>query len=529
MSPRLLFLFLSGLAYAVESETTPKQFKFTENVHTFGADGPWHGIEVLIGDQPTLMIPGRSWESYVITSDYCKAVPESATCAAGAYDPSRSGKTVSELDHVTFFTQNATRGIKTTGTSRMVFDSVTLDGVGTVPDHTLALIENESQMLEYPNGKRYPITTGCLSLGSLAPQSIFWTPDKKLIDVDVGNMIAYYLANNDVIPSPSYGFHYGSALPSSKISGSLIFGGYDRNRVIGRAGSQGSYIDGSLVLRRLAVNTFEGSAPFEMTGVQIIPGKYKYSTDTGFSVRLDACSPYLTLPSDVCKGIASYLPIYHHEGLDLWLWNTSHPGYKLIVESASALTFDFDAGEWGKSITIHVPLMQLNLTLGPPFTDEIPGMEEKEVPYFLCHSTPGDSGAWVLGRPFFQSLFIGAHFLTKQLWLAQAPGPKIPSEPDIVKIGRYDYDIESSKTKWTDTWKGVWRGLSQDEALTARGLYESTRRPPSSTGTGSGGSGGRGASQTSSPDPSLSSASTIAGSWFGKIVMLATMLAAVDL
>ncbi|EGS20315.1 uncharacterized protein CTHT_0021410 [Thermochaetoides thermophila DSM 1495] len=529
MSPSLLFFFLSGLAYASESEATPKQFKFTENTHIFGADGPWHGVEVSIGDQPTLMIPGRSWESYVITTDYCKATSGSATCEVGAYDPSRYGKTVPELDHVTFFTQNATRGIKTTGTSRMVFDSVTLDGVGTVPDHTLALIENESQMLEYPNGKRYPIMTGCLSLGSLASKSIFWTPDQKLMDVDVGNMIAYYLAGNDVIPSASYGFHYGSALPSSKIPGSLIFGGYDRNRVIGRVDSQGSYIDGSFVLRRLAVNTFEGSAPFEMTGVQIIPGTYKYSTDTGISVRLDACSPYLTLPSDVCKGIASYLPIYHHEGLDLWLWNTSHPGYKLIVESASALTFDFDAGERGKSTTIHLPLMQLNLTLGPPFTGEIPGMEGKEVPYFPCHSSPGHSGAWVLGRPIFQSLFIGANFLTKQLWLAQAPGPKIPSESDIVKIGRYDYDIESSKMKWTDTWNAVWRGLSQDEALIARGLYEPERRPSSSAGTGNGGSGGGGGSQTGSSDSNRSSASTIVGSRFGKFVMLASMLAVVAL
>ncbi|KAK4122996.1 hypothetical protein N657DRAFT_645708 [Parathielavia appendiculata] len=55
----------------------------------------------------------------------------------------------------------------------MYIDIVDLDSGRIVQNHSLALIESQSQMLVYPGGSLYPVFIGCLSVGSPDPQQVF--------------------------------------------------------------------------------------------------------------------------------------------------------------------------------------------------------------------------------------------------------------------------------------------------------------------------------------------------------------------
>ncbi|KAK4096343.1 acid protease, partial [Parathielavia hyrcaniae] len=305
-----------------------------------------------------------------------------------------------------------------------------------VKNHSIATIESSSQMFQYPDGTWYPIFTGCLSFGAPDPVQEFAGGPESVN----GSMIPWALKSSREIASSSFGMHYGSGAPSAKVPGSLVFGGYDRKRVVGNVLSIDGHLSTTVTLKDISIRVIQGSSPFSPASsdaATTIPnllaqGNASIST-TGFPVLIDPCSPYLTLPKSTCDAIASHLPVTYNASLGLYLWDTTSPSYDPIVSSASALSFTFMGESNTDSLDIHIPFRHLNLTLAPPFVASTP------VPYFPCFT--GRTGAYVLGRTFFQDAFLGTNWEKEKVWLAQAPGPNVPVTVDVVEIQLNDEGI----------------------------------------------------------------------------------------
>jgi hypothetical protein len=491
-SQSLKFLPLSIFPLALAA-AEPRQARWSSEA--FGPDGPWNAVEVALGAQPSIaLFPGRMWNTFVTTSDYCAFNNSVPHCASGTYlkdkavAASRTGGPAQRIEYKQP-TQEMATGVQASGTSNMFLETIDLQfDSGVVPIHSISLIEAQSQMFSYPDGTRYPIFTGCLSVGAPEPQQIF-TGNGGRPSINA-SMIPWVLKDSGSTASSSFGMHYGSAAPAAKVPGSLLFGGYDRNRVVGNVLTLDGDFWTAFTLKDVSISVIQGSSPFSPTSASTstttIPNLLAQGNSTiplaGLPVLLDPCSPYLTLPKSTCDAIASHLPVIYNGSLGLYLWNTTSPAHTPIVSSASALSFTFMGASNTDSLTIHLPFRHLNLTLSPPFTTS-------PVPYFPCFT--GGTGAYVLGRTFFQDAFVGANWERKKIWLAQAPGPNIPATADAVNIQVGDVAIQGGGNDWEKSWEGFWRGLSEEEAAKGRdGVEEGDGGVGSSSSDSNGGVGG---------------------------------------
>ncbi|KAH7317133.1 aspartic peptidase domain-containing protein [Stachybotrys elegans] len=426
-----------------------------------GPDGPWNAVEVRVGsgEQRMALVPGGDWQTSVVTSDYCSFNASVSHCSAGTY--SKDEAIENDLNGIRFEPRpnSLEEGVQIEGrNSRMFMDEFDLgfDG-GVIPNVSMTL--TESQFRVYPNGDWYPMFTGCLSLGAIDPQQHY--------DDIYTNIIPWYLAANQTIPSSSFGLHIGSAVGGTEVSGSLMFGGYDPDRVLGHVLGFDGVFTGRIPLRRLRIEVVQGASPFDFdTGEDLLEGD-------PLVVRLDACSPYLSLPMATCENLASRLPLNYDTGLGLYLWDTSDQTYRNIMHSGSVLAFTL--GERGSEVTINVPFQHLNLTLEPPLVDA-------PVSYFPCYT--GDVAVPVLGRAFLQDAFVGGNLESERWWLAQAPGPLLPDASEISSIEWYDLGIEGSGIDWAATWSEVWTALDE---LNQELQDDGNRTTPSSNGTTLGG------------------------------------------
>ncbi|KAK3292880.1 aspartic peptidase domain-containing protein [Chaetomium fimeti] len=482
-----LFTLLVGLALAAE----PKQVVWSKEA--FGPDGPWNAVEVSFGSQPNIAIfPGRRFNTYVTTSDYCAFNNSVPHCVSGTYlkdDVVADDKTI----RYTPDTQGVTAGIEARGTANMYLEDIEMQfasGTATVKNHSITLIEDSSQVFVYPDGTFYPIFTGCLSIGATDSQQVFTRGDGE--PTINASMIPWALESSGETPSSSFGLHYGSAGVTARMPGSLVFGGYDRNRVIGPILSLEADFGKPTTLQDISLHVIKGASPFppSTTGntgntaaPTTIPNLLRSQDSANddatanLPITLDPCSPYLTLPKPTCDAIAAHLPVTHNASLGLYLWNTSSPRYHLLTSSASTLALTFmGASNTASPVTIHIPFPHLNLTLTPPFTDN-------PLPYFPCYTGGAPGGEYVLGRAFFQDVFLGADWEGGRSWLAQAPGPNIPAGVDAVGV---DGGVEGGGNDWERSWEGVWRVLEE-------GDVEGLEGGGGSTVTGSGdGDGGEG-------------------------------------
>ncbi|KAK4042562.1 hypothetical protein C8A01DRAFT_44448 [Parachaetomium inaequale] len=495
----ILALSLAGLALAAE----PRQAAWSSKA--FGPDGPWNAVEVSIGSQPKIaLFPGRMFHTYVTTSDYCALNTSVSHCASGTYLKDKI--TTSSARGISWKppTQLLSAGIETRGTANMYLETIDIPvqagaepGIVTVRNHSIALIESESQMYAYPDGTLYPIFTGCLSVGSPDPQQVFTGGGGSGTDVNA-SMIPWALESAGTTASSSFGLHYGSAGASAKMSGSLLFGGYDRNRVVGSILSLDADLRNPATLQDISLHVIKGASPFPpsttstaspstITGL-LAQGDSTTTTTNGgaagtLPVILDPCSPYLTLPKSTCDAIAAHLPVTYNASLGLYLWNTTSPRYRLLTTAATTLAFTLMGTSNTQSLTIHVPLPHLTgLTLAPPFT-ALPA------PYFPCFTGGVKSQGWpsyALGRAFFQDAFLGANWERGVAWLAQAPGPNIPAGLDVVSVAAGDEAIAAGGNDWERSWDGVWKGLTEGDV---EGLVEEVE------GGGEGG-GGDGTART---------------------------------
>ncbi|RYP67249.1 hypothetical protein DL771_007338 [Monosporascus sp. 5C6A] len=401
------------------------------------------------------MYPGREFASYILTSDYCnynRSLPCDAA-RAGLYNTALSQLGGSGSNGLIVWQPGPDymQGLPVKGPNLDVWvDSMDIGGQS-IPNVSLTLLAEN--FAEYPDGSWKPLSVGCLGIG--APDTVNQTFTKGSEPAVNASLIPGYLWSQGTTASNSFGMHIGSVDPP--IDGSLYFGGYDQNRVIGDIITETDDYTKEIALKDITINVLEGASPwnFSSMGGILAQGNDSISS-VGIQVSVDGCSPYLSLPRSTCDALASHLPVDYNEALGLYIWDTSDTRYTLIVGSASALQFTFLSGSNTQNVTISVPFLHLNLTLDAPLVEE----PQQYLPCFT------GSDRYTLGRAFLQDAFVGANWGAKTWWLAQAPGPSVPSSR-VVELGEGDTSITASNNDWVASWSGIWKALSAEEVSEA--------------------------------------------------------------
>jgi hypothetical protein len=256
----------------------------------------------------------------------------------------------------------------------------------TVWNTTLA--SASSGNITYPGGQVGPVTLGNLALSADAIAQDFISSRHSATQIITASMFSGQLFASKIIPSYSYSLHIGSAM--FNYPGSLVFGGYNKGRVIGPI----TYFtnESALGLLNISVGVASGNSPFNFTK------KDKFLSTGQTTTSLNPLSPYIALPRQTCKNLANILPVVFNEILGYYLWNTSNPNFEKVITSAAYLGFSFPRSpDSNKAVVIKVPFALLNLTLDTPITNA-------PVQYFPC--TPYNTSAPVLGRAFLQAASI---------------------------------------------------------------------------------------------------------------------------
>lgn len=489
------------------SPTTPYGMPWNSTT-TFGSDGPWHAVTLTIGTgnggggNQVNLYPGGFFQSIVLSDAMCATSNNGpGTCLAaqaGLYDP---------LDSPTarqnFTAQAGSLGqwgsdtaLNLTGQASDVYDTVTVfnDGQGRKNMNNITLSAVAASNYTLPDASHYPMEVGSLSLG--APQT------KQNYNLAQGWTVPGWLRDDNDTASNSFGLHYGSA--SLNLTGSLVFGGYDKSRVLGSVGSFDLGFNNSMVasLINISFGVENGGSPFKDG---LIPGGLlqENSSSNSISTIINPIIPYLLLSEATCSAIAQNLPVTFSPSLGLYVWNTADPLYTSILKAPTYLSFTFlNVGT--THLTINVPLQLLNLTLTPPLVS-------KTQQYFPCRpytatNTEAGNGVYFLGRAFLQAAFVGVNWEQGKFFMAQAPGPAVgasqivPMDPTATTIA--SNDISEFAGSWVGT--QYWTALSLNS------------KAPS----GGGGGGGRGAVRLSGG----AIAGIVVGAIIGAVLLLSVIL-----
>jgi hypothetical protein len=429
----------------------------------YGPDGPWQAVQVKVGGiDPTLkvdaqnhadldMYPGGGYDSFTFSSLACKPYPNSKCGNGGTWDPDDKAMDWFKdydspwhppLDDTTFGLHSGPRNY----TQR----ALTIGG-RTVWNASLSHV-NVGNITNL-NGKVSGMQLGFLTLGGGETQQYF---DTAYSEGKAGFNVSGWLFNgklyeDKVLQSYSYGLHIGSA--AFDYPGSLVFGGYNKGRIIGPITSQFKGVD-AIDLLDINIGVEYGSSPFSFDSKKNLLVSDTGSIGASQEVRIDPRSPYLSLPDNTCEGLAAVLPIKLDQTTKMYHWQVDDPNYKKIVTSPAYLGFVFPPGRGTTAnVTIKVPFTLLNLTLESPIVD-------KPVQYFPCHSfSPAQGDSFRLGRAFLQAAFMGQNWKTKTTWLSQAPGPGFQGSglgDEITDIKDADTTIGSYDSTATNYFNQSW-------------------------------------------------------------------------
>ncbi|KAF2708821.1 hypothetical protein K504DRAFT_289752 [Pleomassaria siparia CBS 279.74] len=217
-----------------------------------------------------------------------------------------------------------------------------------------SLANAEKGNVTYPNGVVGGVTLGSLALGAEDLSQFFSTSNSKTDEGFTAALFSGKLYKDGEIPSYSYGLHIGSA--AFDYPGSLVFGGYNKGRVIAPVTSFADWNAVDLV--DIGIGTEDGDSPFNFTT------KDKLLSGGQVKVNPNPLSPYLPFPRKTCDNLAGVLPISFDSSTRYYLWNTDDPAYEKIVSSPAYLSFTFPPAPGGSdNVVIKVPFALLNLTL----------------------------------------------------------------------------------------------------------------------------------------------------------------------
>ena len=421
----------------------------------FGPDGPWQAVSLGIyppgnkdvNAQRIDVMPARLADTlasfYLPTTQAC-ANDKTGDCGAGGmlrpYNTNTS---------TWYWLDNSQTGYY-----------FILNGSSTVRDIALpkalstwnsTVVASRIAEITYPNGVTVGMETGFVCLGG-SPVLESYSEPKSLYD-------------SSLTQSDSFGLHIGSA--ALNYPGSLIFGGYDRGRVIGPVITYNAEgVNGDVQVIDIVISVETGESPFDF---DYEDGLLVSSSDTEVTSPVAALLkpeyPYIFLPQATLTAITSKLPINFDSKSGYYLWDTKDPSYLEIINSPAYLGFIFpsNTGDTANN-TIKVPFKLLNLTL----ERSISGLDS-DVAYFPVMQNEYDgrhvSGyEALLGRAFLQAAFMGTNWGRNTSWLAQAPGPGqsmqgLGYDPTDLYSSDTSLNVQTGDTLFKDSWKGHWTPL----------------------------------------------------------------------
>ncbi len=461
----LLGLFICmGVASAAQNFPVPFSTTY------FGFDGPWQAISAQVGgwdpldptnenatyvyvdpsEQNTVnLYPGGFYSDWVMSSTACQQY-NSYDCGVGGFWT--QVPTTTDIDYPPGY-----GGPDITGTGTLYRNAMTLGGQSgqTLTNLSIAVLDNGT--VTNPDGTTRGFDLGFLSLGADQQQQVF------TLDVEEGTAIDAWtfpgrLYNNSVIPSYSFALHIGSA--AYNYPGSLVYGGYDKGRMLGPATTWNTLpgsSDPALNLLDIGIGVETGASPFSFTSKDQLL-LTNTSTHQSMQVNPDSTVPYMYLPRETCDEIVSDLPVTFDSTSGYYLWNISSPNYTTVVTSPAYLSFSFPpAPGTSNNVVVKMPFSLLNLTLMPPLVSE-----PKQ--YFPCMPYNPDNGVMTLGRAFLQAAIWGKNFNRGTFWLGQASGPG----PILAGMGTDYTDIADNQTtfagydlsQYSYTWSNHWKPLT---------------------------------------------------------------------
>ena len=457
LSLLLLFAVAGRFSSLVTADSVPYNVVWN-TTHSYGPDGPWSVVTVGVGTdsnkEPLSYIdlyPGGIWESMINTQAFCggRGRVSCPAASAGLYDYENSLTAIQNVSSaVGLIWQSSSQAAQNmSGIAKDMVDRMVLStqfGPFTIANCAISAVD--ASQIELPDGTKYSIEVGTLSLG--APGSGI----EEFAHVK-GQTIPGQLANEGTIPSNSFGLHIGSV--SLNQVGSLVYGGYNQSRVLGEVGTfdlgSGNAMLPSLLDIELGAEN--GSSPFGADAVTRLL-KLNESFNGVQPTVINPIIPYLYMSPQTCAAIAQNLPVTFQQRIGLYTWNTADPRYQSIVSSPSYLAFVFQNSGFG-NLTIKVPFQLLNLTLEPPIVSS-------PQQYFPCRPFQANdgSGNFLLGRAFLQATFIGMNWGNQKWFMAQAPGPGVGAS-NIQGIGPNDISINSDPIfNFAATWSKDWTPLS---------------------------------------------------------------------
>ncbi|KAK4038064.1 aspartic peptidase domain-containing protein [Parachaetomium inaequale] len=457
----------------------------------YGPDGPWQAIAVRVGNYSKMYSqPDGFGGEFAALWPSGGAVSKVLTRAAGGNYTTANSSTaaVTQVDMANW--DDWMSGVVMNEYSRGVgvFDMVTLPNkmaFNGEPDFrtNATLLAVDNWMYWLPDGSNYSASVGILALGL-----------PTAISPSVGQLsrgILQELKSQGGIASTSHGLHMGSV--ALEQPGSLVLGGYERNRALGSVGifNFDPLSLPTFFLLDVFLGIQVGASPFTKPedvgslwqGIGDDEAAENLNKEIGFKagtaiVIPNPEAPYIYLPSGNCEAAASRLPVTWNARLGLYLWNTDDPVYQRIVRSPAYLGFVF-ADRTATNITIKVPFHLLNLTPEPP-------LMPRPTPYFPCKARKSSSGYWMLGRAFLQAAFFGVNLERNVTYLAQAPGPAM--EQSVVQTLRSDDETPQTNPieDFERSWLPSWTVLQEADA-------PSSSETPSSSPSAEPSSGGNGA------------------------------------
>ncbi|KAH8711971.1 hypothetical protein GQ44DRAFT_776397 [Phaeosphaeriaceae sp. PMI808] len=449
-------LLLQPLPIALAAQYIP----VTWSSKYYGPDGPWQAVKIVVGGtRPDILLinedhkeldlmPGGEWNTKILTSKACETYKDGTCGKGGTWDPEASATVVSTDGWID-------DAAKVNSSGQGILLQATTVGSFSYWNSSMVIIKDIS--IANPDGSKRGPELGALALGGPEQSQKFATDATRPTAPMVGFSYPGGAFNKSDTKSFSYGLQIGSAYHG--YTGSLIFGGYDKGRLIGPY----TTFNKAPTLLDINIGVAAGGSPWdfkEKKGLLIS----NTSQVTTLAALPDPRQTYLHLPGKTCEEIAKYIPIKMDSTLKYWLWDTGKPEYKTIVTSPAYLGFTFPpAPGASNNVTIKVPFSLLNLTLDAPIT-------KKPTPYFPCQSyNPASGQPYILGRAFLQAAFIGRNWNRQISWLGQAPGPGASKNGlgnVMLDINDTDLDLPDVFTNanlFTQSWANYWTPLPDPE------------------------------------------------------------------
>jgi hypothetical protein len=238
------------------------------------------------------------------------------------------------------------------------------------------------------------------------------------------------LKNEGHIPSLAYGYQAGAAYRKTKVSASLILGGYDLSR-----SSEPLTVDiNTDMFKALTVGLQD------IIVTDSLNGTLSMVDNERILAPIDSSIPEIWLPKSVCDRFESAFGLVYHELSGRYVLTDSARDRLQELDPTLTFTIGTNAVTGGNTTVIQLPYAAFDLQAGYPiFTNA--------TNYFPIRRADNES-QYAIGRAFLQEAYLGVDFEAGTFNVSAANWDDL--KPEIVTILGKD----------SDTVVAQWRGLS---------------------------------------------------------------------